>query len=85
VPKVFWRLTDNWLELTVRFIADTHGVRALKDAMSREILNSLDEANIGIASSTYDIVGMPPIHVRVDTTKPLAPQDFPDKARGSKG
>ena len=38
-PKVYFRLTDNWLELTVRFIARDHGIRELKDAMSREILD----------------------------------------------
>ena len=63
VPKVYWRLTDNWLELTVRFLCDEHGVRALKDKLSREILQKLDEAKIEIASSTYDIVGMPPLHI----------------------
>ncbi len=65
-PQVFWRLTDNWLELTVRFIAETHGVRALKDAMSRDILSALDAAQIGIASSTYDIVGLPRIRVQLE-------------------
>lgn len=64
-PKVYWRLTDNWVELTVRFIARTSGVRALKDKMSREIITAMDEAKIGIASSTYDIVGMPPINVQL--------------------
>lgn len=64
-PRVFWRLTDNWLELTVRFITSTHGVRALKDAMSRDILDALDEANIGIASGTYEVVGMPPVQVEI--------------------
>lgn len=64
-PKVYWRLTDNWIELTVRFIAATHGIRKLKDTMSRDIISALDEAKIGIASSTYDIVGIPPIHVEV--------------------
>ena len=62
-PRVYWRLTDNWLELTVRFLTHTHNIRALKDRMSREILQSLDEARIGIASSTYDIVGLPPLHI----------------------
>ena len=65
-PRVFWRLTDNWLELTVRFLAPTHGVRALKDAMSRDILAALDAAKIGIASNTYDIVGLPPIRVTME-------------------
>lgn len=60
-PRVYWRLTDNWLELTVRFLAHDHGTREIKDRMSREILERLDAAGIGIASATYDIVGMPPI------------------------
>ena len=59
-PKVYYRLTDNWLELTVRFIAEDRGVRDLKDAMSRDILKALDEAGIGIASATFEIVGPAP-------------------------
>ena len=62
-PKVFFRITDNWLELTVRFVTGTHQIRGIKDAMSREIIEALDEAKIGIASATYDIVGFPPIRV----------------------
>jgi small-conductance mechanosensitive channel len=62
-PKVYWRLTDNWLELTVRFLAPDHGTRELKDAMSREILSALDEAGIAIASATYEIVGIPPLKI----------------------
>ena len=27
-PRVFFRITDNWLELTVRFIVGTHRIRA---------------------------------------------------------
>ena len=63
-PRVFFRITDNWLELTVRFLAPTHGIRNVKDAMSREIVVGLEKAGIGIASSTYDIVGFPPIEIR---------------------
>ena len=62
-PKVYYRLTDNWLELTVRFIAEDRGVRDLKDAMSRDILKALDEAGIGVASATFEIVGLPPLRV----------------------
>ncbi|MEO6828577.1 MAG: mechanosensitive ion channel domain-containing protein [Acidobacteriaceae bacterium] len=61
VPSVFLRITENWLELTVRFFCSTHGVRGLKDRISREILSGLEEANIHIASSTYNIVGFPPL------------------------
>ena len=63
-PKVYYRLTDNWLELTVRFIAQERGVRDLKDAMSRDILKAFDEAGIGIASATFEIVGLPLVRVQ---------------------
>ena len=63
-PRVFYRITDNWLELTVRFILGTHQIRGAKDAMSRQIVAELDAAGIGIASATYDIVGFPPIELR---------------------
>jgi small-conductance mechanosensitive channel len=62
-PKVYWRITDNWLELTVRFLAPDHGVREIKDKMSRDILAGLDEAKIGIASGTYAIVEVPPLRI----------------------
>ncbi len=62
-PKVYFRLTDNWLELTVRFIARDHGIRELKDAISREVLAALDDAGIGIASATFEIVGLPSLRL----------------------
>ena len=69
-PKVYYRLTDNWLELTVRFICEDHGIRDLKDAMSRDILTALDASGIGIASATYDVVGFPPITIRREPKTP---------------
>ena len=62
-PRVYWRMTDNWLELTVRFLLADHGGRGIKDAMSREILEGLNRAKIEIASGTYAIVEVPPIRV----------------------
>jgi small-conductance mechanosensitive channel len=62
-PKVYWRLTDNWLELAVRFLSPDHGTREIKDAMSREILERLDQAGIGIASATYEITRLPVLTV----------------------
>lgn len=54
-PKVYWRITDNWLELAVRFLSPDHGTREIKDAMSREIMPKLDAAGIAIASATYEL------------------------------
>jgi small-conductance mechanosensitive channel len=71
-PRVYVRLTDNWVELTVRFLCREHDIRGLKDRMSREIADALDRAKIGIASSTYDIVGLPPIRVQMEPPAPPA-------------
>ncbi len=62
-PRVYWRMTDNWLELSVRFVARDHGMRELKDAMTREILAAFDEAGIEIASATVELVGAPPLRL----------------------
>jgi len=63
-PKVYYRITDNWLELTVRFVVKEHGIRDLKDAVSRDILAGFDQAGIDIASATFDIVGFPTLRVQ---------------------
>jgi small-conductance mechanosensitive channel len=60
-PRVYWRITDNWLELAVRFLTPDHGTRMIKDRMSRDILSALDAAGIGIASATYEITAVPPL------------------------
>ncbi|HWC45901.1 MAG TPA: mechanosensitive ion channel domain-containing protein, partial [Casimicrobiaceae bacterium] len=62
-PRVFYRLTDNWVELSLRFVVDADGARGVKDAMSREILSALEAKQIGIASSTFEIVGLPPLRI----------------------
>ena len=49
-PRVFWRMTENWLEISVRYLAPDHGGRAIKDRMSREILAGLEKAGIPIAA-----------------------------------
>ena len=71
-PRVYWRLTANWAELTVRFLVKDHDIRGLKDRMSRKVIAELDEAGIGIASATYDIVGMPPLQVAMQPFEPAS-------------
>ena len=36
-PQVYWRLTDNWLEMTVRFIVTDYGIRDIKSKISRDL------------------------------------------------
>ena len=76
-PRVYYRITDNWLELTIRFIVGEHKIRELKDSISREILAGFDQEGIGIASSTYDIVGFPPLRM-ADSRNANAPAPPPN-------
>ncbi len=70
-PRVFYRLTDNWIELTVRFIVPDRGIREIKDRIYRDLLREIRNAGIEVASSTYDIVGLPPVRVE---RSPAAPE-----------
>lgn len=63
-PRVYFRLTDNWIELTVRFLVNEYGIREVKDRMSRDIVAALEEARIEIASATFELVGVPELRVR---------------------
>ena len=65
-PRIFVRLTDNWVELSLRFVVEPDRVRDRKDAMSRDLLAGLDAAGIGIASTTFEIVGLPTLHIARD-------------------
>jgi small-conductance mechanosensitive channel len=58
-PRVYYRITDNWLELSLRFLVNDRSSRETKDIVSRRILAQFDEAKIGIASTTIDIVAFP--------------------------
>lgn len=63
-PRGYWRLTDNWLELTVRFVVPERGVRDIKDRMARHIGRELTAAHIDVASTTVEIAGIPRIEIR---------------------
>lgn len=69
-PRSYMRITDNWVEFAVRFLVETHTVRTVKDRISRDIMDGLDAAGIGIASGTYEIVGLPPVRVEQVTPAP---------------
>ncbi|CAN5538978.1 hypothetical protein BH10PLA2_BH10PLA2_06320 [soil metagenome] len=71
-PRVYYRLTDNWLELTARFVVRDRGIREVKDAISRSLLKELDAAGIGLASATFEIVGFPPLRAEGDSLQRLA-------------
>jgi small-conductance mechanosensitive channel len=55
-PRVYWRITENWVELTLRFLAPDHGIRSIKDRMTRDILSGFDQAAIVIAAIRQEAV-----------------------------
>ena len=62
-PAVYYRMTDNWIELTVRFVIDAHATRVTQDRIYRDILREFRAAGLGVASGTYQIVGLPEIKI----------------------
>lgn len=58
-PRVFWRITQDWLELTVRFLGPDHGIRNIKDQMTREIIGGFEKAGIMIAATRQEAVTGP--------------------------
>lgn len=62
-PQVFLQLTDNGIELSVRSLGSTHGVRAVKDRIARKVLADLGTAGIDVASQTFEIVRAPAVTV----------------------
>lgn len=59
-PRVYWRITENWLELTVRFLGPDHGIRGIKDKMIREILDGFESRGIAIGATRQESVDPAP-------------------------
>jgi hypothetical protein len=68
-PPTNRQLTDNWIELSVRFLVTTHGVRAIKDRIARQIWAEFRDAHIEVASQTFELVRAPALSVRVEGTR----------------
>jgi small-conductance mechanosensitive channel len=58
-PRVFWRITEDWLELTLRFLGPDHGIRGIKDQMTREIVAGFERSKITIAAVRQEAVTVP--------------------------
>ncbi len=64
-PQVFLVANDNWLEYSVRYLVDYKRRRLVKSHLSEAIVAAIEAQSekVGIASGTYDIVGLPQIKV----------------------
>lgn len=69
-PAVYIAMTDNWIELTLRYIVEARERRSMKGEIHGELLKSFgEEPEITVASVTVDIVKFPPLR-----TNDRAPQ-----------
>lgn len=53
-PRVFVRNTDDWTELSARFVVPARTARSVKDEMSRRIRERFEQADIEISSQTFE-------------------------------
>lgn len=59
---VYTKITDNWIDLHLRYVVDPRKRRLVRHAMSEKILEEfMREKDIKIASATFEIVGFPPV------------------------
>jgi len=63
-PRVYLRLEDSWVELAARFVVPEHGIRDIKDAITREVLDRMDEAGIPIATAVLEVTTVSPLRIR---------------------
>ena len=62
-PQAFLELTDNWIELTARFVIPVRSARRIKSEVSEKILRRYSVEGVAIASTTSEIVGFAPLRL----------------------
>ncbi len=64
-PSVFMKLTDNWVELYVKYTVEVKHRRIFKDKLYKTLLKTIEKTpTIKLASATFDIVGFPKITIK---------------------
>jgi small-conductance mechanosensitive channel len=61
-PTLYVVMTDNWIEMTLRYVVEAYQRRQVKDQLHRELWQRFEsESGITVASATVEIVGFPPL------------------------
>ncbi len=71
-PLITLRVTDNWIEFTVRYVVDYRKRRWMKDYLFTRILEEVDKSGnrIRLASSTFELVDGSAVKVKLDRDRP---------------
>lgn len=56
-PRIYYRLTDNWIEMNARFLTRERGSREQKGKMSREFAMRSKLKKIEIATASFEVLG----------------------------
>ncbi len=66
-PMITMVASENWLEFTARYVVDYRRRRVTKDKISARLLDEFGASGgrVSLASSTLELVGVPPLQVRV--------------------
>jgi len=54
-PRVFARITEDWVELAARFVVPVRSARAVKDEMARRVLDRFAAEGLEVGSTTQEI------------------------------
>jgi small-conductance mechanosensitive channel len=54
-PRVFTTATDDYMQLSARFVVPVRTARAVKDELTRRVVQRFADAGIEVASSTSDV------------------------------
>jgi small-conductance mechanosensitive channel len=65
-PIAYMKMTDNWVEVAVRYIVSPRERRSTKSKMSHIISGEFERRGIRVASQTVEIVGLPEVRMRAE-------------------
>jgi len=61
-PTLYVVMTDNWIEMTLRYVVEARNRRPVTAQLHRELLQRFEaDEQITVASATFEIVGFPPL------------------------
>ncbi len=63
-PIAYMKMTDNWVEVAVRYIVSPRERRSTKSNMSHIVSEEFGRRGIRVASQTVEIVGLPEVRMR---------------------
>jgi len=67
-PTLYILMTDNWIEMTLRYVVDAQERRRVKAQLHHELLQHFEsETDVTVASATFEIVGFPPLRSEIGT------------------